>query len=83
MTPKSPQFEILETQAFYAIWSESAVAILFTVRNVCFIKTDTLYIGGNLYKVYPFLWNRLYLKRIRYYFRALINSEKVHMEKNR
>ena len=23
--------------------------------KVCFIKTDTLYIDGNLYKVYPFL----------------------------
>ena len=31
--------------------------------NVCFIKTDTLYIGGNLYKVYLFLWNRLYQLR--------------------
>ena len=30
-------------------------------NKVCFIKTDTLYIGGNLYKVYPFLWNRRYL----------------------
>ena len=40
MKPKSPQFEILETQAFYAIWSESAVAILFTVRT--WRESDTI-----------------------------------------
>ena len=52
-------------------------------RDICkdfFIKTDTLYIDGNLYKVYPFLWNRLYI----YYTRILTleNDENYLLDHN-
>ena len=46
------------------MWSGCDVSAIAQAKNakqnktkkdtVCFIKTDTLYTGGNLYKVYPF-----------------------------